>query len=104
MQAYPLDSLTPDGACLRPRGWAGTPTGHPHAPLPRSCRTASVGTVNTLTAWEFHDPSGAAQALKRVQALATQGMIRAAADLETQLVRSALDPDQERRLRAALAD
>jgi uncharacterized membrane protein len=32
--------------------------------------------MNTLTAWRFHDPGGAEGALRRVQALAEQGLIR----------------------------
>jgi uncharacterized membrane protein len=43
--------------------------------LPRPRGGASVGTVNTLTAWKFHDPGGAEQALERVRALAKQGLI-----------------------------
>ena len=31
--------------------------------------------MNTLTAWRFHDPDGAEQALTRIQALAEQGLI-----------------------------
>jgi uncharacterized membrane protein len=67
--------FTRNGACLRPRRWADTPPRHRHAPLPRAGGGASVGTVNTLTAWKFHDPGGAAQALERVHALAKEGLI-----------------------------
>ena len=31
--------------------------------------------MNTLTAWKFHDPGGAEQALERLQALASEGLI-----------------------------
>ena len=31
--------------------------------------------MNTLTAWRFHDPDGAEQALTRIQALAERGLI-----------------------------
>jgi uncharacterized membrane protein len=74
-QASRAAACARNGACLRPRGWADTPGGHRHAPLPHPGLGASVGPVNALTAWKFHDPDGAEQALERLQALASEGLI-----------------------------
>jgi uncharacterized membrane protein len=43
--------------------------------LSRAGDGASVGTVDTLTAWRFQDPDGAEQALARIRSLAEQGLI-----------------------------
>ena len=51
------------------------PAPHRHAPLPRTGRGASVGRVDTLTAWRFDDPGGAEAALARLRTLAEQGLI-----------------------------